>query len=195
MADGLQSSPDVTARQMTRRSFSVSELDAMFDAKILSRDEKIELIDGEIFKMNSQMVPHGVLKMRLAFAIASCLTADMEVQSECSLRLNETTLVDPDIAITPRLKIERRYMRPDEVLLAIEVSDASLDYDVKTKSRMYSHARIGEYWVVDINIAQTWVHRDPSNEGYRSVFNVPFVDTLAAISVAGISVVIDELLK
>ncbi len=64
---------------MTRRSFSVADFDAMFDAQILSRDEKNELIDGEIIEMNAQMMLLIVLKSRLPRKLSQILPDTFEV--------------------------------------------------------------------------------------------------------------------
>ena len=194
MADGFQTLPTPKANTVKRRSFSVAELDAMFDADILSRDERIELIDGDIIQMNSQMMPHAVLKLRLAIAISKLIGLQFDVQSELTVQLNEQTLVDPDVAITPRLKIERRYLTANELLLAIEVSDTSLYYDLGEKAALYSRAGINEFWVVDINGAQTWVHRDPSKNGYKLVDKIAFDKPVKAAAISHVEVTISVLL-
>lgn len=195
MADGFQTIPELGAGPLARRRFSVVELDAMFDAQILSRDERIELVNGEILQINSQMMPHGVIKFRLAMKLSTILSPLFDVHVELSVQLNDNTLVDPDISITSKLKIERRYLRRDEILMAIEVSDTTLDFDLGQKARVYAKADIPEYWVVDINGAQTWVHREPVAHGYGRVMQVPFADMLAATSVKGINVAVDDLLR
>jgi Uma2 family endonuclease len=194
MADGFQSTPLPSDVSIKRRSFSVAELDAMFDAEILSRDEKIELIEGEIIEMNSQMMPHGVIKFRLAMKLSAVLSPLLEVHVELSVQLNDNTLVDPDISITPKLKLERRYLRRDELFMVAEVSDTTLDYDLGEKARIYAKAAVPEYWVVDINGAQTWVHREPSETGYKSKIGMAFDKKLELLAVEGVTVQISELL-
>lgn len=194
MADGFQTIQDRDAGKMIHRRFSVAELDAMFEAQILSRDERIELVDGEIFQMNSQMMPHGVIKFNLAVKLVNLLPTSFRVTTESTVQLAESTLVDPDIFVTVRKPLERRYFRGDELLLAIEVSDTSLGYDLGKKASLYALAGVPELWVIDINEAQTWVHREPSSEGYASIVKVPFVGALASTAVVGVSVVISELL-
>lgn len=174
MADGFQTSPNPTVPPMVRRSFSVAELDAMFDAEILSRDEKIELIDGDIFKMNSQMMPHALLKSRLARKLMALIPETFDVIVEGSMASSNQSLLEPDIMITARLPIERRYLRPEEVMMAIEVADTSLSFDLGTKPLIYGRAGISEFWVIDINSAKTWVHRLPSEGGYQSIVCVAF---------------------
>jgi len=48
-----------------RRAFTVEDLDRMYEAGVLDRDERIELIRGELVPMNAQSTPHGFIKSRL----------------------------------------------------------------------------------------------------------------------------------
>jgi Uma2 family endonuclease len=197
MADGF-ATPSLTSPNngddIGPRRFSVAELDAMFDAHILSRDEKIELVNGEILQMNAQMIPHGVIKFRLAMKLSTILSPQFEVHVELSVQLNDNTLVDPDISITSKLKLERRYLRRDEIQMVAEVSDTTLAYDLGEKAKLYAKAGIAEYWVVDIHGAQTWVHREPSAQGYGSITSVPFDQGLDALVDGTVKVVVAELL-
>jgi Uma2 family endonuclease len=193
MADGFQLSPD-KATAMSRRSFSVAELDVMFDAGIFSREETIELIDGDIVPMNFQLLPHAVLKSRLARRLSQLLLDTFDVVVEASTTLNELTLVDPDIVVTERLVIERRYIRNTEVLLAIEVADTSLSYDLGIKADLYARASVRELWVVDLNGGQTWVHREPGETGFATVVNVSFETLLVPLLDDTIGIVVAELL-
>jgi Uma2 family endonuclease len=174
LADGFQSSPDLNAAYAKRRSFSVAELDAMFDAQILSREEKIELIDGEIIQVNSQMMRHGVVKMRLLKSLLAQLPQEFDVSNEFTVELDEFTLVDPDVFVSPNLSPDRRYVQSHEVFLAIEVADTSLGYDLGIKATLYSRAKVPELWVIDVNAGETWVHREPGDGGYQSIMRVPF---------------------
>jgi Uma2 family endonuclease len=194
MADGFQSTPFPSDVGIKRRSFSVAELDAMFDAEILSRDEKVELIDGEIIEMNSQMMLHGVIKFRLAMKLSAMLSPLLEVHLGLSVQLNDNTLVDPDVSITPKLKLERRYLRRDELCMVAEVADTTLDYDLGEKARIYAKAGVAEYWVVDINGAQTWVHREPTETGYKAKTSAAFDKKLELLVVEGATIQISELL-
>jgi Uma2 family endonuclease len=196
MADGF-ATPSLTfpnnGGEIGPRRFSVAELDAMFDANILSRDEKIELVNGEILQMNAQMMPEGVIKCRLATKLSTILSPQLEVYIRLSVQLNDNTLVDPDISVTSKLKPERRYLRRDEILMVAEVSDTTLAYDLGEKARLYANAGIAEYWVVDINGAQTWVHREPSAQGYGSLGSVPFDQGLDTLVDSGVKVFVAEL--
>lgn len=51
----------------------------------------------------------------------------------------------------------------------MEISDTSLSFDLSVKAMLYARAGIPEYWVLDVNGRQLFVHRDPSPIGYGSV--------------------------
>jgi Uma2 family endonuclease len=197
MADGF-ATPSLTSPNnggdIGPRRFSVAELDAMFDANILSRDEKIELVNGEILQMNAQMMPHGVIKFNLALKLTELLQFDFRVSTETTVQLSGVTLVDPDVFVILRKPLERRYFRGDELLLAVEVADTSLGYDLGQKASLYAQAAVPELWVIDLNGTQTWVHREPSAQGYGSIIGVPFDQGLNALVDGTVKVVVAELL-
>jgi Uma2 family endonuclease len=83
--------------------------------------------------------------------------------------------------VTHRLSVERRYICNTEVLLAIEVADTSLAYDLGIKAQLYARAGVPELWVVDVNGSQTWVHREPSDKGYTSIVSVAFAAELTPL--------------
>ena len=73
--------------------------------------------------------------------------------------------------------------QPADLLLVVEVSDSSLDFDLVTKARLYARAAIQDYWVMDVANSRIIVHRDPMGGAYRSVvaYSVDeFVAPLAA---------------
>jgi Uma2 family endonuclease len=194
MADGFHSSPDLNTPHAKRRSFSVAELDAMFDAQILSREEKIELIDGEIIQVNSQMMPHSVVKFNLAAKFLSLVSKDVRICVETTVQLDEATLVDPDVCLTPKRPVERRYLRSDELLLALEIADTSLTYDLGAKANLYARAQVPELWVVDINGKQTHRHRDPSASMYQSIDIIPFALPISIVLGTEQTIILDDLL-
>jgi Uma2 family endonuclease len=55
------------------------------------------------------------------------------------------------------------------VLLLIEVSDATLRYDLEVKARLYATHGIPEYWVIDLVNGRLVRHRAPSGAKYTQV--------------------------
>lgn len=56
---------------------------------------------------------------------------------------------------------------PADVLLLIEVSDSSLDYDQETKLPLYVAAGIREVWIVNLPEQSIDCYSGPTAQGYR----------------------------
>ena len=93
------------------------------------------------------------------------------VESQLTTDLAETFAPDPDF-ILARWKEdgypEGENPGKDDVLLAIEVADNSLEYNLRAKALAYARAGIPELWVVDIPHRQIHVFIHPSADGYQS---------------------------
>jgi Uma2 family endonuclease len=78
---------------------------------------------------------------------------------------------EPDLAVTiePTTAYAARHPGPDDLVLAVEVADSSLEFDLTTKALLYARAGIRGYWVADIASRQVHVHRNPAEDGYRSI--------------------------
>ena len=75
----------------------------------------------------------------------------------------------PDLALLRRREDFYRARRPGpaDILLLIEVSDTSLDFDRTVKLPRYAKAGLPEIWIVDLKRHVMEVYRDPAPEAYR----------------------------
>jgi Uma2 family endonuclease len=60
----------------------------------------------------------------------------------------------------------RAHASAADVLLLIEVSDSTLQYDLEVKTRLYAQHAVAEYCVVDLVANSVWRHRRPGGQGY-----------------------------
>lgn len=122
---------------------------------------KTELIDGEILFMNAQHRPHGIVKMKLYDAMRDALKAldsPFRAVMEFSIALPPDSMPEPDIALTSEPRGEGP-VPLHSVALVIEVSDASLEYDLGRKATLHTRHGVPEYWVADVEgqtIHQMW---------------------------------------
>jgi Uma2 family endonuclease len=72
------------------------------------------------------------------------------------------------------------------VILLVEVSDTSADYDTGGKADLYAQAGILDYWVVLLNTREVLVHRSPGPEGYGSVARLDEDASIAALAASDI---------
>ncbi|MBV8887720.1 MAG: Uma2 family endonuclease [Chroococcidiopsidaceae cyanobacterium CP_BM_RX_35] len=150
------------------RLFTVDEYCQMSNLGILSPEERTELIDGEIVLMAAKNPPH-VISTKLCYDYLMVLLKDKAVvRCQEPIHLSDHSLPEPDISVVcpPLEQYLERHPARDEIFLVIEVSDATLNYDLKRKSKLYAGANIQEYWVIDVIAQEVHVLTLPRNQAY-----------------------------
>ena len=146
----------------------------MGEAGVFAPDARLELIEGEIVEMAPIGSPHAstVALLTELFVRQGGNLATVWVQSP--LIAGERSVPQPDLALLkPRAdRYFNAHPSPADVLLAVEVSDTTLRFDLGTKVPLYARAGIAEAWVVDIEKRALRVFRDPDPSGYRTSFTV-----------------------
>jgi Uma2 family endonuclease len=181
------------AEGFPRRAFTVEDISRMIEAGVIGEDEKFELIEGEIVMMAAKGVAHERIKSALTIAVVRALPQDLTIGVEATLRLTDTVMLEPDIAVFPSdlfKKSSQGFARldPGEAHLVIEVAASSLAYDKGLKARLYARHRVREFWVVDVNERTTWVHTGPSGDAWSSIVKHGPQDTLTTSALPGFSI-------
>jgi Uma2 family endonuclease len=81
-----------------------------------------------------------------------------------------------------------------DVLLLIEVSDATWRLDRQVKIPLYARAGIGEVWLVDLNGQRIEMFREPSGGVYHDVTRHERGAGLAPLAFPDVALVVDDLL-
>ena len=166
------------AEGLPRRRWSVAEIEAMAAAGIIDEDERFELIGGEVVPMNPKGIGHERLKVALAKYWYQRLPAGFEFAQETTFRINEDTFLEPDF-IFYSTATGLAGLKPETALLAVEVADSSLAYDLGRKARLYATFGVRELWVINATTFATRIHRTPGLEGYTDIRDVEPGDRLA----------------
>jgi Uma2 family endonuclease len=183
----LEPGTTMAAEGMPRRAWSVAEIEAMVDSGIIDGDERFELIGGEVVPMSPKGARHELVKIELNEYLQRARLEDLRVAPETTLRLDQISFVEPDFCVFPR-SIAPGDMRGYDVLLAIEIADTSLRYDLGRKIGTYAAYGIPEVWVINAITLVTRVHKQLGPEGYRSIAEFGADETLTAVRVPSISV-------
>jgi len=164
------------------RALTVTDVDAMLQAGILSEDDHVELLDGVLVEMSPQGPPHAYALRELTMMAAPvAASAGLELSIQAPLDVGSpVTLPEPDLAIVPATPIDRH---PSGALLVAEMGNTSLAMDLGPKARIYAAAAIPEYWVLDVKRREIVVHREPSGSAYRFVRRAGAGETLTAVAV------------
>jgi Uma2 family endonuclease len=186
------------AEGFPRRAFTVEDISRMIEAGVIHEDEKFELIEGEIVMMAAKGIAHERIKSALTIAVARALPDHLTFGVEITLRLTNTIMLEPDIAVFPKELFKKAasgfaQLDPGEAHLVIEVAASSIPYDKKLKARLYARHRVREYWVVDANERITWVHTGASGDGWTSIVERSPQDALTTPALPGLSIRLGEI--
>lgn len=183
-------------RQRVRKTFTVEEYDQMIETGILSEDDRVELIRGEIVAKMSIGRKHGrsVKKLNQLFGRSLAGRALVSVQDPIVLADSEpetdVTLLKPDDDF-----YGKRKPHAEDVLLAVEVSDSNLNEDQEIKGPLYAENRIPEYWIVNLIDDCLEVYRGPRANGtWRKKLVLERGDKIEILALPGISFDVSDLL-
>jgi Uma2 family endonuclease len=169
--DVMNFMPARITKGLPRRKFTVAEVESFMRKGIIREHERFELIGGEIIPMSPKGNWHESLKQQLLeyfFDNRKQGGRVLRVIPETTFRLSRDTFIEPDVLIYPD-SVDLRDISGTNVLLAVEIADSSLKYDLDRKPMLYAHFGIRELWVVDAKKRETTVHREPVDDVYRSV--------------------------
>jgi Uma2 family endonuclease len=168
-----------------RVRFSRTAYHRMAEAGILRPDSRVELIDGEIIMMSPIGPPQGSLVTRLMNFFVRRLPDTLDCRVQLPIGIFDRSEPEPDIAIVRQRDDDysQAHPTPDDTVLVVEVSQASLAFDLGTKLRLYAEAGIPEYWVLDIRRRSILVHRDPMGHEYRNVTTVGVEGSVTPLAV------------
>ena len=144
-----------------RRPFTAAEFWQMGDLGFF-RDQRVELIGGEVVRVASQSNWHAFVIDAAAEQLRAVFGPDFWVRVQNSLDLNPHSVVDPDIAVIPGGRTTHpRRKNPAVAILVVEVSETTVADDRSRKASLYAAAGILDYWVIDVTRRQMEVRRDP----------------------------------
>lgn len=182
------------ALPLTRRRFTVADYHQMVTAGILLEDDRVELIEGEIVDMPSIGGPH----IRAVNGLNALLTVGLNrraiTQVQNSIFLTEYSEPQPDLSLV-RLETQLYPAAPKDILLVVEVAESSLRYDRDVKVPLYAAAGIPETWLVDLDRRAIHVYRDPSPDGYKTIFTVQGSERLSPLAFPDFILTPDQVLS
>jgi Uma2 family endonuclease len=153
---------------LRRHRLSVADYFRMGETGICAPDARVELIDGEIIDMAPIGSLHAGTLRRLGRIVERAVGDAAIVSVQNPVLLGTYSAPQPDIALLwPRDDFYiHAHPESKDILLVIEVSDATLTEDRTVKARLYAQAGIPEYWVFDVQHQAVIVFREPHDGRY-----------------------------
>jgi Uma2 family endonuclease len=182
--------------ETVKKLFTVAEYHRMGDAGILDPEERVELIDGEIFKMSPVGRRHilGVIRATKLFVITFGDRAIVSPQNP--VRLSDWSEPEPDFVVfKPRSDFYAAAApTPADVLFLVEISDTTLRHDCNRKLPRYAAAGIPEVWIEDLKNNVLLVYRDPHGDRYETALTFSIQESVSPLAFPDIQFHVHDLL-
>jgi hypothetical protein len=182
--------------ELRHRRFTADEYYRMAEAGILRHDDRVELVDGEIVEMTPIGSRHAACVDRVMVLLSRSLAGQGILRVQGPVRLDPHSEPQPDLSVL-RSRADfyaSAHPGPDDVLLLVEVADASLRYDRDIKVGLYARAGIPETWLVDLQSDRVEVFRHPTPQGYRASRQLRRGERLASQALPPVSFLVDDML-
>ncbi|MCU0880453.1 MAG: Uma2 family endonuclease, partial [Pirellulaceae bacterium] len=145
-----------------RHKLSIDKYERMIRAGILTENDRVELIRGELLDKMPIGEAHVEAVNRLTRKFAKLLDESVTVSVQNPLVLADSE-PEPDVALYTRRSGGKA--RAADVHLLVEVADSSLEFDRTVKLPLYAEAGIRELWIVNLIDERLEVYRQPQLDG------------------------------
>jgi Uma2 family endonuclease len=157
--------------ELELRPFTTAEYHRLIEAGILTEDDRVELIDGRIVKMAPIGPRHAACVKRLNSFFGGKVSGYAVVSVQDPIQLDDYSEPQPDLALLrPRADFyAQSHPTPEDVLVAIEVADTTVESDRSVKIPSYARAGIPEAWLIDLYNDRIEIHSNPASGIYQEV--------------------------
>jgi Uma2 family endonuclease len=146
------------------RRWTRQEYDRMVEAGVLTENDRVELIGGEILAVTPQNSPHATAVVLASDTLRSVLPPDCHVRSQLPLALGDDSEPEPDVAIVRGPVRAYHDAHPQSAVLILEVADSSLAFDRRVKGSLYARAGVSEYWIINLVDSVVEIYREPTQD-------------------------------
>jgi Uma2 family endonuclease len=177
------------------RRWTVAEYHLAADAGLFRPEERLELIEGEIYAMSPQKTPHSVAIDLTLPVLQQAFRPEHYVRVQEPLTLSDYSEPEPDLAVVPGKPRDYLAGHPHAPALVVEVAETTLAFD-RRKAAIYARAGIPEYWILNLVDGVLEVYRRPSQDAGRYEDCTRYVsgDTVSPLLAPDQSVLVADLL-
>jgi len=194
---GAKPPPGTYTKGMVRtRRFTRREYHRLGEAGILGEDERVELLEGNLVEMSPIGSRHAACVKKINALFHRTLEGRALVGVQDPIRLSEDSEPQPDLVLLrPRADFYAEdHPGPEDVLLLVEVAEASLAYDREVKLPLYAQAGIPEVWLVHLAENQVEVHRGPREGRYGETQTLVPSQSLSPLAFPEVRFKVEDLL-
>jgi Uma2 family endonuclease len=148
---------------VTSKHFTFAEYQRLVELGFLTEDDRVELIRGELIQIAAKGTLHSVCNTKLMRELERLVGERAVVRGQELIVLPPDSSPEPDIVIARGQPDDylRNHPHPQDILLVIEITDSSLEYDQNVKLALYAEDQIQDYWIVNLNADRLERYRHP----------------------------------
>jgi len=153
--------------------FTVAQFEQMVANGILTKSDKVELLEGYVIRKMTVNAPHRVVVHRLLRWLQQAVGESRYCYAQSPVDL-QTSQPEPDLAICkgPESDYLDKHPQSNELLLIIEVSASSLRLDRNQMQRIYAQAGIPSYWIVNSPDRVIEIYTDPDPTASEPIYRM-----------------------
>ncbi len=169
----------------------------MVEAGVLAADERVELIEGQLFEMAAKGTAHSAAVTRIDRVLSRRLEGLALIRWQDPVQLSDRSEPEPDVAIVAfdPFDYEEHHPTAAEIFWLIEVADTTLKRDLELKTPMYARSGVREYWILDLNDRCLHVFRHPVEGNYAHAQIVKEDETISPLAFPQCVVRVSEFLR
>jgi Uma2 family endonuclease len=139
---------------------------------------------------------HAGTVKRLNKSMSDLLGDTAIVSIQDPIHIDDYNEPEPDVALLkPRQDFYvQSHPMPEDVLLVVEVSDSTVEYDRLIKKAIYAEAGIQEFWLVNFQDNTVECYSQPKNGSYRLAKILERGETIKSNSIENLVLQVDEIL-
>ena len=170
-----------TPLTLSRHKLSAEDYHQMGRAGILAENSRVELVEGELIDMAPIGSLHASVVTTLSMFFARQVGELAIVSTQNPISLPPDSEPQPDIMLLKPQPDRYRNALPTaaDVMLLIEVADATSKYDREIKLPLYARHGIAEVWLIDLKGGTVEIYGEPGNKGYRKLLRPERSETIA----------------
>lgn len=140
----------------------------MAAAGVLSENDRVELIEGEIIEMSPIGSRHAACVARLTELLGRLVTNIAIVWVQNPVQIDDYSEPVPDVTLLKRRDdfYAQANPRGADALLIVEVSDSTVRYDREVKVPLYARAGVPEVWLVNLPGDVIEIYSRPAEGAY-----------------------------
>lgn len=163
-----------------KRKLTVDDAIRLHAAGVFPDYPELEVIDGDLYEMPADGPRTRGWNAAFNRWLVQSLGPEYVIMPDKTLPVSEHYGPQPDFYVYDAA-LREEDVKGANVLLVIEISDATLDWDQNTKAPRYAAGGVRDYWIADCEARRLLVHRLDAEGAYAAPKIIGFEETATAL--------------